>query len=88
MLEGLIHGQNLGNNHFEPGWLEYLHDAATGHTRLGESARRSSEHGAPLLARLGPKGDFKDSPTEMWDRIHAMLATWVQATINRKGNPQ
>ncbi|TDH48505.1 hypothetical protein E2F47_23605 [Mycobacterium eburneum] len=39
-----------------PRWIGYLEDAVNGQTRLGESARRSSDKGSPALANLGTGG--------------------------------
>lgn len=54
-----------------PGWLELLEDAALGRTRLGESARRSTERNTPLPVHL--------DASQLLDDTHAMLTRWTQA---------
>jgi hypothetical protein len=71
MLIGLATGQELPNGHRGASWLEYLQDCANGHTRLGESARRSTEHGSPLLMNERASGLLSD--------VHSMLLRWVAA---------
>lgn len=68
-----------------PRWLTHLEEAATGQTRLGESARRSTEKGSPALCRLGPKGDFRDSPGELLERASAVLVEWVRDICETRG---
>ena len=53
------------------GWIELLEDAALGRTRLGESARRSTEKGSPMLHH--PKA------SQLLDDVHGMLLHWVAA---------
>lgn len=60
-----------GEQRAAPGWLELLEDAALGRTRLGESARRSTENNSPLPVHL-------DAATLLND-THAMLTRWAQA---------
>ncbi|WP_141245660.1 hypothetical protein [Mycobacterium avium] len=81
MLQGLAVGQPLGNGHYAAGFIEYLEDAALGRTRLGESARRSNERTTPLPVRPGPDGDWRGSPSELLDNLHATLINWV-AVVN------
>lgn len=53
-----------------PKWIEYLHDAAVGQTRLGESARRSpSDYSGPV--------PFNERASELYDNVHACLEQWV-----------
>lgn len=62
---------STGETRPAPGWLELLEDAALGRTRLGESARRSTENNSPLPVHL-------DAATLLND-THAMLTRWAQA---------
>lgn len=71
MLVGLAVGQELPNGHRGAGWLEFLEDACTGHTRLGESARRSTDKGSPML--------HNERASDLLDNIHGMLLKWVAA---------
>jgi hypothetical protein len=52
------------------GWLELLEDAALSRTRLGESARRSSDRNTPLPVNL--------KASELLNNIHGMLAQWSE----------
>lgn len=61
---------STGETRPAPGWLELLEDAALGRTRLGESARRSSDRNTPLPVNLGA--------SELLDDVHAMLTKWVE----------
>jgi hypothetical protein len=58
MLNGLVKGIRHPNGTRSPGWLELLHDATTGHTRMGDGRRTN-----PLPALHGdepiPEGDAK-----------------------------
>lgn len=58
-----------------PGWLEHLEDAVLGRTRLGESARRSTERNTPIPVNLGA--------SQLLDDTHALLAHWCE-TISTK----
>lgn len=58
-----------GETRTAAGWLEMLEDAALGRTRLGESARRSTERNTPLPVNLGASAVLDD--------IHHMLIRWV-----------
>ena len=84
MLQGLAVGQQLPTGQYAAGFIEYLEDAKLGRTRLGESARRSNERTTPLLVRLGPdrnatrETQWKGSPSELLDDLHATLARWVE----------
>lgn len=71
MLVGLAVGQVLPNGQRGAGWIENLQDAAWGRTRLGESARRSSEKGSPLLMNERASG--------LLENVTDMLLKWVQA---------
>jgi hypothetical protein len=54
-----------------PRWLDFLADAATGQTRLGESARRSpGDKAGPL--------PFNGRASELYDDAHQLLEKWVQ----------
>lgn len=53
-----------------PRWLEFLHDAAIGNTRLGESVRRSNDTTTPMPCNL--------SASELYDDAHQMLARWCE----------
>jgi hypothetical protein len=66
-------GDTLENDHRSyqsSGYLEYLEDAALSRTRLGESARRSTDHTTPLPVNLGASA--------LLDNIHDMLARWAE----------
>lgn len=71
MLVGLAVGQVLPNGQRGAGWIEYLEDACHGKTRLGESARRSSEKGSPML--------HNERASELLGNVHDMLIRWVEA---------
>lgn len=60
-----------------PGWLEFLEDAALGRTRLGESARRSSDLTMPLPVNL--------SASALLQQVHNCLARWVQELCESHG---
>lgn len=64
-----------------PSFLRYLQDARLGHTRLGESERRSSENSRPALARLtsNEHDSFAGSPLELCNEIHQKLTYWSAA---------
>jgi hypothetical protein len=70
MLTGLAVGQVLPNGTRAPGWLEFLEDSALGRTRLGESARRSTEKGSPML--------HNERASDLYNNIHNMLQHWVE----------
>jgi hypothetical protein len=61
----------LPNGQRGAGWIEYLEDACHGKTRLGESARRSSEKGSPML--------HNERASDLLDNVHTMLIRWVEA---------
>lgn len=78
LLTGLTAGTELPNGRHAPGWLEYLQDAAWGRTRLGESARRSTERNTPLPVNLGA--------SQLLENIKDMLHRWAQhITIHTGG---
>jgi hypothetical protein len=54
-----------------PQWIGYLHDAAVGATRLGESARRSGDLTSPMPCNL--------SASKIYDDVSNMLWKWVGA---------
>lgn len=60
-----------GETRAAAGWIELLEDAVLGRTRLGESARRSTERNTPLPVNLGA--------SQLLDNIHDMLTMWVGA---------
>lgn len=78
-LQEMLHGlasrtaTNIVTGDARPasGWIELLEDAALGRTRLGESARRSTEKGSPML--------FHQKASELLDDVHGMLLHWVSA---------
>lgn len=73
-LTQLAHRTNTNHQTGEtrpaPGWLELLEDAALGRTRLGESARRSTEHSTPMPANL--------SASDLLHATTAMLTRWAE----------
>ena len=71
MLQGLAVGQQLPNGQRSQGWIANLEDVCHGKTRLGESARRSSDKGSPMLCN--------ERASELLDNIHDMLLKWVDA---------
>lgn len=71
MLTGLVVGQELPNGRRAAGWLEFLEDAALGRTRLGESARRSTERGSPML--------HSARHSDLYNDVTDMLLRWVDA---------
>lgn len=75
MLLGLAQGPELPSGHRAAGWIEYLEDAVLGRTRLGESARRSTDLTTPLPVHLGA--------SELLDDVHSTLAKWT-AIVNTK----
>jgi hypothetical protein len=68
-----------------PRWLGYLQDCVHGQTRLGESARRSSDQGSPMPCPVGPKGDWKGSPSELYQQVHNTLSRIVQEICESRG---
>lgn len=62
-----------------PSFLRYLQDARVGHTRLGESERRSNENSRPALARLtsNEADSFRGSPLELCNEVHQRLTFWA-----------
>lgn len=62
--------RETGETRPAPGWLELLEDAALGRTRLGESARRSTDRNTPLPVNLGA--------SELLEATTAMLGRWVE----------
>jgi len=74
MLTGLAIGFPLGNGKRSRPWLQYLEDAALGDTRLGESARRSTDRTQPL--------PFGETASQLLTNTHTTLATWFQTILN------
>ena len=70
MLHGLAEGQKLPNGQHAAGWLEFLEDAALGRTRLGESARRSTERNTPIPVNL--------TASQLLTNTHEMLIHWTE----------
>jgi hypothetical protein len=68
-----------------PSFLRYLMDSRVGHTRLGESERRSNENSRPALARLtsNEADSFRGSPLELCNEIHDRLTFWAEAVSGR-----
>ena len=75
MLTGLAQGQPHPNGQPTPGWLEYIEDAALGRTRLGESARHSTDTTSPMPVNL--------TASQIYEDTHAMLQKWAE-TISTK----
>lgn len=76
MLRGMAAGWDVVNDHKTyrtASFLELLEDAVLGQTRLGESARRSTERGSPMPVNLTASDEL--------DNIHAMLTRWT-TTLN------
>jgi hypothetical protein len=59
------------------GWIELLEDHAHGQTRLGESARRSTERNTPLPVHLGA--------SQLLENVRNMLSTWVRHLCESRG---
>ena len=71
LLTGLAVGWRVDNGHraYTSGsYLEFLADAVHGKTRLGESARRSTDKTSPLMAHLKASELFADAThtLSMW----------------------
>ena len=77
LLTGLAVGQELANGRHAPGWLEYLEDAALGRTRLGESARRSTDRNTPLPVHLGASQLLRNIEDTLLRWAHTCLAKGV-----------
>jgi hypothetical protein len=77
MLHGLAYGQRLATGQTSAGWIENLQDGVWGHTRLGESARRSTDRNSPLMVHL--------DASRLLDNVHATLARWVQDLCDGRG---
>lgn len=77
LLEGLALGFPLGNGRRSRPWLVCLEDAANGATRLGESARRSTERNSPL--------PFNQRASEELGRVEGILSTWVRHLAESRG---
>lgn len=76
LLEGLADGWPVESEHktYRTGsYIEFLEDAVLGRTRLGESARRSTERGSPMPVNL--------AASDVLDNIHDMLTRWT-ITLN------
>src|SRR5271156_1103881 len=77
MLHGLAHGQRLPTGQTSAGWIENLQDGVWGRTRLGESARRSTDRNSPLMVHL--------DASRLLDNVHAVLVRWVQDICDSRG---
>lgn len=77
MLMGLAVGQKLAGGKNGAGWIENLTDAVHGLTRLGESARRSTDRNAPLMVHM--------DASRLLDQVHATLVRWVQDICDSRG---
>jgi hypothetical protein len=78
MLEGLAIGFPLDTGRRSRPWLQCLEDAALGDTRLGESARRSTDRTTPV--------PFGEKASDLLADVYSVLAGWFQTILNRKGN--
>lgn len=79
MLHGLVAGEPSANGQPSAGWIDYLDDAAHGQTRLGESARRSTEKGSPLMVNL--------RASELLTYAHSVLLEWTRDITDTTGTP-
>ncbi|PQM45681.1 hypothetical protein C1Y40_04125 [Mycobacterium talmoniae] len=77
MLTGLCVGPELDNGHRGAGWLTWLVQAAHGQTRLGESARRSTDKGSPMLCNTRASG--------LLATVRNMLSTWIRDLCEMRG---
>lgn len=77
MLTGLAIGQDLGNGRRSRGFIQALEDAVLGDTRLGESARRSTERNTPLPVNL--------LASQLLENVHNMLGGWVRHLCESRG---
>lgn len=90
-LQGLAGGSELPSGTKSLPWLEALEDVRLGRTRLGESARRSTENNTPLMVRLGPtpnstrETQWVDSPVDVLKRFHGTMATWIRHLTESRG---
>jgi hypothetical protein len=82
LLIGLAQGTATNNltGYSRPmaGWIEFLEDCTQGGTRLGMSARRSTERTSPMPVHLGPNGDFEESPSALLNDLNKLLIRWVE----------
>src|ERR1700757_3763452 len=77
MLTGLAVGQKLAPGQHGAGWIENLEDAVLGRTRLGESARRSTDRTTPLMVHL--------EASRLLDNVHGVLIRWIQDICESRG---
>lgn len=81
MLEGLTGRTETdmltGETHPGPGWLSVLEDSVLGETRLGESARRSTDQTSPLPVHL--------KASELLDDVRGTLGTWIRHLCETRG---
>lgn len=89
-LNGLAYGTatnwSTGETRRCPGWIERLQESINGHTRLGESARRSTDKGSPALCKLHPKhGNFRGTPGQLMVYTHSVLVEWTRDICETRG---
>jgi hypothetical protein len=77
MLDGLAIGNPLGNGRRSRPWLVCLEDAALGGTRLGESARRSTERNSPT--------PFNERASDELGKVTNTLTTWCRHLAESRG---
>jgi hypothetical protein len=77
LLDGLSIGNPLGNGRRSRPWLVCLEDAALGGTRLGESARRSTERNSPT--------PFNERASDELGKVEGMLFGWVRHICESRG---
>lgn len=77
LLDNLAIGLPIDRGRRSRPWLDCLRDAALGDTRLGESARRSTDYTTPV--------PFHHNASTRLDAIHATLVRWVQETCETQG---
>ncbi|MEZ0366790.1 hypothetical protein ACAG26_24255 [Mycobacterium sp. pUA109] len=76
-LSGLVRGPAYTNGHYGAGGLAFLLQAAHGQTRLGESARRSTDKGSPMLCNL--------RASELLANVSNFLSTWIRDICETRG---
>ena len=77
LLHGLAVGMPLDNGRRSRAWLVALEDAALGDTRLGESARRSTDKTTPI--------PFGENASALLASMRNMLETWVKHLCEARG---
>ena len=84
LADRVLTNPKTGETRPGPGWLELLEDSMLGGTRLGESARRSSDLGSPMPCSVGKSGDWTGSPSSLHADISGLLFDWVQNVCERQ----